>query len=252
MLFSAHLKATMMKVSDPIIFGHVVKAYFAELFDTYGAQLAAAGLSPNNGLASILNGLEDLPEEVRDGVEAAITEGPRRRPRRWPWSTRTRASPTCTSPRDVIVDASMPAMIRTSGHMWGRGRQGSRHPRRPPGQLLRRHLPGGHRRLPRQRRLRPDHHGHRPERRPDGPGRRGIRQPRQDLRDPVRRHRPARRRRRHRADRTPGRPGRHLARLPDQGRADPRLGQAGRHPRPRLRRPRPCSGWTRAARTTPS
>ena len=49
-LFSAHLKATMMKVSDPIIFGHVVKAYFAELFDTYGAQIAAAGLSPNNGL----------------------------------------------------------------------------------------------------------------------------------------------------------------------------------------------------------
>jgi isocitrate dehydrogenase len=62
-LFSAHLKATMMKVSDPIIFGHVVKAYFAELFDTYGKQLAAAGLSPNNGLAAILSGLEDLPEE---------------------------------------------------------------------------------------------------------------------------------------------------------------------------------------------
>ena len=74
-LFSAHLKATMMKVSDPIIFGHVVKAYFSELFETYGKQLAAAGISPNNGLAAILSGLEDLPEDVREGVKAAITKG---------------------------------------------------------------------------------------------------------------------------------------------------------------------------------
>src|SRR5207302_3457698 len=70
-LFSAHLKATMMKVSDPIVFGHVVKAYFSELFDTYGKQLAAAGLSPNNGLAAILSGLDELPEDVREGVKAS-------------------------------------------------------------------------------------------------------------------------------------------------------------------------------------
>ena len=74
-LFSAHLKATMMKVSDPIIFGHVVKAYFSELFDTYGKQLAAAGINPNNGLAAILNGLDELPEDVREGVKTAITKG---------------------------------------------------------------------------------------------------------------------------------------------------------------------------------
>ncbi len=235
-LFSAHLKATMMKVSDPIIFGHVVKAYFAELFDTYGEQLAAAGLSPNNGLASILGGLEDLPEDVREGVKAAIKKGLEDGPA-LAMVDSDKGITNLHVPSDVIVDASMPAMIRSSGHMWGRGRQGSRHARGPPGQQLRRHLPGCHRRLPRQRRLRPHHHGHRPERGPHGPGRRGIRQPRQDLRDPVRRHGPARGQQRHRPDRTPGGPGRHLARLPDQGRADPRLGQAGRHPRPRLRNP---------------
>src|SRR4051794_22649546 len=74
-LLSAHLKATMMKVSDPIIFGHVVRAYFPDLFASYGEQLAAAGLSPNNGLASILNGLSELPADVREGVEAAIKKG---------------------------------------------------------------------------------------------------------------------------------------------------------------------------------
>ncbi len=186
-LFSAHLKATMMKVSDPIIFGHVVKAYFAELFDAYGEQIAAAGLSPNNGLASILSGLEDLPEEIRGDVEAAITKGLNEGPE-LAMVDSDKGITNLHVPSDVIVDASMPAMIRSSGHMWGRDGQGSRHPRRPAGQQLRRHLPGGHRRLPRQRRLRSDHHGHRPQRRPDGPGRRGIRQPRQDLRDPVGRH----------------------------------------------------------------
>ncbi|MBE8528230.1 NADP-dependent isocitrate dehydrogenase, partial [Amycolatopsis sp. H6(2020)] len=79
-LFSVHLKATMMKVSDPIIFGHVVRAFFAEVFETYGEQLAAAGLSPNNGLAAILNGLDALDEDtargVREGIERRLEEGP--------------------------------------------------------------------------------------------------------------------------------------------------------------------------------
>ncbi|MCF3139151.1 NADP-dependent isocitrate dehydrogenase [Paenarthrobacter sp. AR 02] len=117
-LFSAHLKATMMKVSDPIIFGHVVKAYFSELFETYGKQLAAAGISPNNGLAAILNGLEDLPEDVREGVKAAIAKGLEDGPA-LAMVDSDKGITSLHVPSDIIVDASMPAMIRQSGHMWG-------------------------------------------------------------------------------------------------------------------------------------
>lgn len=117
-LFSTHLKATMMKVSDPIIFGHVVKAFFPELFANYGEQLAAAGLSPNNGLASILNGLGDLPADVRTGVEAAIKKGFDEGPA-LAMVDSDKGITNLHVPSDVIVDASMPAMIRTSGHMWG-------------------------------------------------------------------------------------------------------------------------------------
>jgi isocitrate dehydrogenase len=121
-LFSAHLKATMMKVSDPIIFGHVVKAYFADLFATYGEQIAAAGLSPNNGLASIINGLEDLPEEIRGDVQAAIEKGLNDGPE-LAMVDSDKGITNLHVPSDVIVDASMPAMIRSSGHMWGRDGQ---------------------------------------------------------------------------------------------------------------------------------
>src|SRR2546428_2660940 len=77
-LFSIHLKATMMKVSDPIIFGHVVRAFFPKTFERYGATLAAAGLDPDNGLGGILAGLAALPEgaEIRASFEAEIAEGP--------------------------------------------------------------------------------------------------------------------------------------------------------------------------------
>ena len=117
-LLSAHLKATMMKVSDPIIFGHVVKAYFPELFANYGEALAAAGLSPANGLASILNGLGELPEDVRAGVEAAVKKGYEEGPA-LAMVDSNKGITNLHVPSDVIVDASMPAMIRTSGHMWG-------------------------------------------------------------------------------------------------------------------------------------
>ena len=93
LLFSVHLKATMMKVSDPIIFGHVVKAFLPEVFETYGADLAAAGLSPNNGLGGILDGLSALPNG--DEIKAAISRASPTA-RAWRWSTPTRASPTCT------------------------------------------------------------------------------------------------------------------------------------------------------------
>jgi isocitrate dehydrogenase len=115
-LFSIHLKATMMKVSDPIIFGHVVRAFFPDVFAEYGEDLAAAGLSPNDGLGGILSGLEGLDKgaEIKAAFEKGIEEGPR-----LAMVDSDRGITNLHVPSDVIVDASMPAMIRTSGHMWG-------------------------------------------------------------------------------------------------------------------------------------
>ncbi|GLU86199.1 isocitrate dehydrogenase [NADP] [Kocuria sp. NBRC 114282] len=118
-LFSVHLKATMMKVSDPIIFGHVVRAFFPTLFEVYGDQLAAAGLSANDGLASILSGAEQLDPEVRDGIKAEIEKGLAEGPA-LAYVNSHKGITNLHVPSDVIVDASMPAMIRTSGHMWSK------------------------------------------------------------------------------------------------------------------------------------
>ena len=117
-LFSVHLKATMMKVSDPIIFGHVIEAFFPEVFAQYGAQLEEAGLSPANGLAAILNGLDALPADVRDDVRAALDKGLAEGPE-LAMVNSDKGITNLHVPSDVIVDASMPAMIRQSGHMWG-------------------------------------------------------------------------------------------------------------------------------------
>ncbi|OJX64531.1 MAG: isocitrate dehydrogenase (NADP(+)) [Micrococcales bacterium 73-13] len=115
-LFSVHLKATMMKVSDPIIFGHVVRAYFAEVFERYGDQLAAAGLSANDGLGSILAGLDQLPDgpEIRAAFDAALADGPR-----LSYVNSDRGITNLHVPSDVIVDASMPALVRNGGKLWG-------------------------------------------------------------------------------------------------------------------------------------
>jgi isocitrate dehydrogenase len=114
-LFSAHLKATMMKVSDPIIFGHVVRAYFADVFAQYGEQLAAAGLSANDGLGAILSGLDSVENgaEIKAAFEKGLAEGPA-----LAMVDSDRGITNLHVPSDVIIDASMPAMIRTSGQMW--------------------------------------------------------------------------------------------------------------------------------------
>lgn len=116
-LFSTHLKATMMKVSDPIIFGHVVTAFFRDVFDRYGEDLAKAGLSPNDGLGGILSGLDALDngQEIKAAFDKAIDEGPE-----LAYVNSDKGITNLHVPSDVIVDASMPAMIRTSGKMWGR------------------------------------------------------------------------------------------------------------------------------------
>jgi isocitrate dehydrogenase len=115
-LFSVHLKATMMKVSDPVIFGHVVRAFFPRTFARYGEALAAAGLSPDDGLGAIFAGLPSLPEgrAVRASFDSELAEGPR-----LAMVDSDRGITNLHVPSDVIVDASMPAMIRSSGHMWG-------------------------------------------------------------------------------------------------------------------------------------
>ncbi|MFH9657568.1 NADP-dependent isocitrate dehydrogenase [Streptomyces sp. NPDC017248] len=115
-LFSVHLKATMMKVSDPIIFGHVVRAFFPKTFAKYGETLKAAGLTPNDGLGGILKGLDSLPEGagIKASFDAEIAEGPA-----LAMVDSDKGITNLHVPSDVIIDASMPAMIRTSGHMWG-------------------------------------------------------------------------------------------------------------------------------------
>ncbi|CAM5737926.1 putative Isocitrate dehydrogenase [Streptomyces afghaniensis 772] [Streptomyces afghaniensis] len=115
-LFSVHLKATMMKVSDPIVFGHVVRAFFPKTFAKYGDKLAAAGLTPNDGLGGIWKGLDALPEgaEIKASFDAELTEGPE-----LAMVDSDKGITNLHVPSDVIIDASMPAMIRSSGHMWG-------------------------------------------------------------------------------------------------------------------------------------
>ncbi|MBZ6372067.1 MAG: NADP-dependent isocitrate dehydrogenase [Microbacterium hominis] len=116
-LYSVHLKATMMKVSDPIIFGHVVRAFFADVFDTYGAQLTAAGLNGNNGLGAILAGLGEI--EGGDAISAKIAQDLENGPR-LSYVNSDKGITNLHVPSDVIVDASMPALIRNGGKLWGK------------------------------------------------------------------------------------------------------------------------------------
>ena len=116
-LFSLHLKATMMKVSDPILFGHAVKVFFADVWAKHGDVLDAAGANPNNGWGSVLETIAGLPDDQRGAIEATIAEV-------WadaPDIAMVDSDKGITNlhvPSDIIVDASMPAMIRQSGQMW--------------------------------------------------------------------------------------------------------------------------------------
>ena len=118
-LFSLHLKATMMKVSDPIIFGHGVKVFFKSVFEKFGKELDEAGVNVNNGFGNLLSNLDKLAPEVKTAVEAEIekcfAEGPD-----LAMVNSDKGITNLHVPSDVIIDASMPAMIRTSGQMWNK------------------------------------------------------------------------------------------------------------------------------------
>ena len=118
-LFSLHMKATMMKVSDPIIFGHAVKAYFAPLFAKHGDALAKAGVNVNNGFGNLLANLEKLDGATREAVEQAIADTYAQAPA-LAMVDSDKGITNLHVPSDVIVDASMPAMIRSSGQMWNK------------------------------------------------------------------------------------------------------------------------------------
>ena len=117
-LFSVHLKATMMKVSDPVLFGHVITAFFPQTFADYGDVLAQAGLSPADGLGAILTGLDELDgddaEQIKKSISRELEEGPA-----LAMVNSDKGITNLHVPSDVIVDASMPAMIRIGGKMWG-------------------------------------------------------------------------------------------------------------------------------------
>ena len=118
-LFSLHMKATMMKVSDPIIFGHAVKVFFKNVFDNHGAVLEELGVDVNNGLGDLVSRIESLPADQKAAIEADIQAAYDNGPD-LAMVNSYKGITNLHVPSDVIIDASMPAMIRTSGQMWNR------------------------------------------------------------------------------------------------------------------------------------
>jgi isocitrate dehydrogenase len=117
-LFSIHLKATMMKVSDPIIFGHCVEVFFADVFAKHRDTFAELGVNANHGLGSLLSKLDALPPVKRDEIKADLDAALAERPD-LAMVDSDKGITNLHVPSDVIIDASMPAMIRSSGQMWG-------------------------------------------------------------------------------------------------------------------------------------
>ncbi|MEQ9287310.1 MAG: NADP-dependent isocitrate dehydrogenase [Cyclobacteriaceae bacterium] len=116
-LFSLHMKATMMKVSDPIIFGAVVSVYYKDVFEKHGALFAELGVDMNNGIGDVYSKIQSLPADQREAIEADIAAVYDSRPA-LAMVNSDRGITNLHVPSDVIIDASMPAMIRTSGQMW--------------------------------------------------------------------------------------------------------------------------------------
>src|SRR6201985_3568499 len=117
-LFSLHVKTTMMKISDPILFGHCVSVFFADVFEKHGATLARLGGDPDDGVGDLLTRIETLPEAEKAAIKADIAAEYAKRPA-LAMVNSDRGITNLHVPSDVIIDASMPAMIRESGKMWG-------------------------------------------------------------------------------------------------------------------------------------
>ena len=117
-LLSLHMKATMMKVSDPIIFGHAVSVFYKDVFDKHAATFARLGVEPRNGLGDVLTKIADLPASEREAIEADIAAVYQSRPA-LAMVDSDKGITNLHVPSDVIIDASMPAAIRASGKMWG-------------------------------------------------------------------------------------------------------------------------------------
>jgi isocitrate dehydrogenase len=117
-LFSVHLKATMMKVSDPIIFGHVVSVFFKDVFEKHASIFKELGVSSNNGLGDLYAKIKSLPDEKRIEIESDIQAVYEKRPR-IAMVNSDKGITNLHVPSDTIIDASMPAAIRNSGRMWG-------------------------------------------------------------------------------------------------------------------------------------
>ncbi len=118
-MWSLHVKATMMKVSHPIVFGHAVRVFYKEVFDQFGDLFDELGVNPNNGMNSVLEKIKTLPQSKQDDIEEAIHACYEHRPE-MAMVDSVKGITNLHIPSDVIVDASMPAMIRNSGQMWGR------------------------------------------------------------------------------------------------------------------------------------
>ena len=118
MLLSLHLKATMMKVSDPIMFGHAVTAYYKDVFDKHAARFESLGVDPDNGIGDVYKKIQSLPADQRAAIEADLQAVYATRPA-LAMVDSSKGITNLHVPSDVIIDASMPAAVRASGQMWG-------------------------------------------------------------------------------------------------------------------------------------
>ena len=249
-MFSLHVKATMMKVSHPIVFGHAVKIFYKDAFAKHQKVLDELGVNVNNGMVDLYNKIEALPASQRDEIIQDIHDVHDHRPE-LAMVDSAKGITNFHSPSDVIVDASMPAMIRAGGKMYGAdGRTKDVKAVNPESTFSASTRKSST--LQDQRRVRSGDHGYRPQCRPDGAEGRGVRLARHDVRD-SRGRRCQHRGHRHRRGAADAECGnrRHLAHVCHQGRSDPGLGQAGRR-RPRNPGCRWCSGWTDTVRTRTS
>ena len=230
-LLSLHLKATMMKVSDPIMFGHAVREYYKDVFEKHAATFQSLGVDPDNGIGDAYSKMQSLPADQRAAIEADINTVYGTRPAlAMVDSSERHHQPARAERRDHRrLDACRHPRIRPDV---GTGRQASRYEGDDSGPLVRGHLSSGHRRLQDARRVRREDDGHGVERRPHGAKRGGVRLARQDVRDPARRRGARDHSGRQAGLRAPCRSRRHLAHVPDERPADPGLGEADGEPGP--------------------